>query len=138
MHETLSARPPSYETTLLWAACSMCFFGFFRLGEITVPTKAAFDPTRHLAWGDISPLTKPWFIALVREVLTEAGIVASSLYSGHNFNQTGAATSGRKSWHREFCDKTLGRWSSTTFLLYICTPRQQLAKFTSTLVSSTV
>ena len=54
MHRTLSARPPSYETTLLWATCSMCFFGFFKSGEITTPTIAAIDPTRHLAWGDIS------------------------------------------------------------------------------------
>ena len=48
--ETLSTRPPSYNDVLLWAACSMCFFGFFRAGEITIPSKA----TLHLAWGDVS------------------------------------------------------------------------------------
>ena len=39
---------------LLWAATTLCFFGFFRLGEITVPSQTAFDPSVHLAWGDVA------------------------------------------------------------------------------------
>ena len=31
----------------------MCFFGFFRSGEITVASEAAFDPRFHLTWGDV-------------------------------------------------------------------------------------
>ena len=31
----------------------MAFFGFFRSGEITVPSITGFDPTRHLKWGDV-------------------------------------------------------------------------------------
>ena len=30
------------------------FFGFFRAGEITVPSKTSFNPNHHLAWGDVS------------------------------------------------------------------------------------
>lgn len=45
---------PGYEECLLWAAATTCFFGFFRAGEITVPSAAAFDPAVHLAWGDVA------------------------------------------------------------------------------------
>ena len=39
---------------MLWAAVVICFFGFFRSGEITVPSLNSFDPSSHLAWGDVS------------------------------------------------------------------------------------
>ena len=44
----------SFDTIMLWAAAVTCFFGFFRAGEITVPSAAAFDPFVHLAWGDVA------------------------------------------------------------------------------------
>ena len=53
MFTVLSTRPVSYDRTMLWAACSLCFFGFFRAGEITIPSKSAFDQARHLAWEDV-------------------------------------------------------------------------------------
>ena len=37
-----------------WAAVTLCFFGFFRAGEITVPTQEAFDARVHLCWGDVA------------------------------------------------------------------------------------
>ena len=30
------------------------FFGFFRAGEITVPSASMFDPAVHLTWGDVA------------------------------------------------------------------------------------
>ena len=51
---TLWQQPPTFNTTVLWAACSVCSFGFFRAGEITVPTKHGFNPRSHLTWGDVS------------------------------------------------------------------------------------
>ena len=42
------------DDVMLWAAALSCFFGFFRAGEITVPSATAFDPAAHLAWGDVS------------------------------------------------------------------------------------
>ena len=36
---------------MIWAATTLCFFGFFHSGEITVPTEKTFDSTKHLAWG---------------------------------------------------------------------------------------
>ena len=42
------------ERQLLWAVSCMVFFGFFRLGELLLPTRAAFNPRLHLAWGDVA------------------------------------------------------------------------------------
>jgi len=39
---------------MLWAAATVCFFGFFRVGEITWPTITCFDVMKHLAWGDMA------------------------------------------------------------------------------------
>ena len=43
-----------FDNTMLKAAATLCFFGFFRSGEITVPSTSAFEERRHLAWGDIA------------------------------------------------------------------------------------
>ena len=48
------ASPPDHDSVMMWAAATTCFFGFFRAGELTVPSVAAFDPAVHLAWGDVS------------------------------------------------------------------------------------
>ena len=45
---------PSPTYVMLWAAAVLCFFGFFRSGEITLPSTKAFDQSQHLAWGDIA------------------------------------------------------------------------------------
>ena len=39
---------------MLWAVACVCFFGFFRLGEITVPSDAAYDATSHTSIGDLA------------------------------------------------------------------------------------
>lgn len=54
MHGICGTPTSSYSEALLWAAATVCFFGFFRAGEITVPAVAAFDSSVHLAWGDVS------------------------------------------------------------------------------------
>ena len=54
LFEVLSRQPPRHTRTMHWAACSLCFFEFFRVGEITVSTKSVFDPHRHFAGGDVS------------------------------------------------------------------------------------
>ena len=42
------------DTIMLWAACTMAFFGFFRLGEIVSPPSGTFDPAVHLTPADIA------------------------------------------------------------------------------------
>ena len=53
----LSLPPASYLKVLIWAACSIGFFGFLRAGEFLVPDGAHFDPSRHLSLSDINLVT---------------------------------------------------------------------------------
>lgn len=39
---------------MLWAVATMYFWDFFCSGELTVLSVSSFDPTRYLAWGDVS------------------------------------------------------------------------------------
>jgi len=49
-----SPKAHDYDTILLWAASCLCFFGFFRMGEITTPSDTAYDQARHLSYADIA------------------------------------------------------------------------------------
>ena len=57
---TATTTPPSNSTAIsfdfamLRAAATMCFFGLFCSGEITVPSRAAFDERIHLTWRDVA------------------------------------------------------------------------------------
>ena len=39
---------------MMWAACSLAFFGFLRCSEFTVPSQEEYSPTVHLSLQDIS------------------------------------------------------------------------------------
>ena len=43
-----------FETILMWAVSTLCFFGFFRMGELTIPNDTAYDYSMHLSPGDIA------------------------------------------------------------------------------------
>ena len=71
-----------------------------------------------------TPLLKRQFVAGVRKALAAAGM-DSSAYSGHSF-RIGAATSAAAAGIPDHLIKTLGRWESSAYQLYIRTPRQSL------------
>ena len=54
MHRSWSTDRPSRDALMLWAAASMCFFGFLRMGEVIIPSGVAFDPSVHLSVADVS------------------------------------------------------------------------------------
>ena len=45
-----------------YAACCLAYFGFLRIGELTVPSDNWYDASCHLSWGDVAvdviPLTQ--------------------------------------------------------------------------------
>ncbi len=182
----------------MWAAATLCFFGFFRSGEITVPSVAAFNPTVHVTWGDVTfdnsanpssacmklkrskcdqfgagvnvhlgqtgsplcpiaallayiasrrdtpgpffrdthgnPLTKGVFVRRICRALTRLGFPAAQ-FAGHSF-RIGAATAAVEAGLEDSAIQSLGCWSSSAFLLYIRTPKNQLARFTSRIANA--
>lgn len=186
-------EPHKFDHITLWAACTLCFFVFFRAGEITSPSDSAFDPQVHLSFSDLafdrnsSPsmlrvhlkssktdpfrkevdvfiggttndlcpitairtylaargssggalfrfqdgrlLTRDRFVKEVRDALKLAELNPVQ-YAGHSF-RSGAATRAAQCGIPESTTKMLGRWESCTYLIYIRTPRDQLASFTS-------
>ena len=69
-------------------------------------------------------LTRERFVDQVRRALQVAG-VDSSQYAGHSF-RIGAATTAALSGIQDSLIKTLGRWESSAYMLYIRTPRETL------------
>ena len=54
LKEHWSPQRTNNDIMMIWAAATLCFFGFFHSGEITAPTEKAFDSTKHLGWGDVT------------------------------------------------------------------------------------
>lgn len=195
MRDHWAARATDYDIIMLWAASVLCFFGFFRAGELTIPTLQSFEATKHLSWGDVAidnpqaprtlrvnlkrsktdqlgegvevfigktgcqlcpvagvvaymvargstpgpffvfkdnqPLTKPRFTKEIRAVLEALGLPYLN-FASHSF-RIGAATTAAKAGIEDSNIRMMGRWSSSAFLAYVRTPREQLAQFSASL-----
>ena len=44
----------NFDNIMIWAASLVCFFGFLRSGEITIPSVFAYDASTHLNPSDLS------------------------------------------------------------------------------------
>ncbi len=78
---------------------------------------------------DGRPLTKSRFILKIREALSYLGI-DSSQYAGHSF-RIGAATTAAAQGIQDSVIQMLGRWRSSAYQLYIRTPKDKLARYSS-------
>lgn len=76
-------------------------------------------------------LTRQRFIRKVRKGLTEAKVDVSN-YSSHSF-RIGAATAAAAEGVGDAVIKTLGRWKSSAYNLYVKIPRQELAGYSEKL-----
>ena len=77
---------------------------------------------------DGSPLHRRQLVLAIRNALANQNFDVSQ-YCGHSFRIRAATTAARNGI--EDCTiKTLGRWESTAYQLYIRTPRATLASYT--------
>jgi len=79
-------------------------------------------------------VTKPWFIAQIRSILSQLGLPQHH-YAGHSF-RIGAATTAAAVGIEDSTIQTLGRWQSAAFLQYIRTPKERLAALSSVLAQT--
>lgn len=82
------------------------------------------------------PLTKAKFISGIRAALTEARLPAKD-YAGHSF-RIGAATTAAAAGLEDSLIRTLGRWKSSSYLLYIRIDPRQLAAVSSSLANCSI
>ncbi len=80
---------------------------------------------------DGKPLTKTRFVDAIRSALATAGLNPKD-YAGHSF-RIGAATTAHSRGLNDSTIQTLRRWSSSAYLVYMKTPKDQLAVFSSIL-----
>ena len=90
-------------------------------------------PGPFFRFDDGRNLTRARFVEAVRKALLAAGINADR-YSGHSF-RIGAATTAAAKGVPDSLIKTLGRWQSEAYTLYIRTPREHLCAVSQTLCS---
>ena len=83
-------------------------------------------------FADGRPLTMDRFVSAVRRALVEGGI-DPSLYTGHSF-RVGAAMTAATRGTQDSLIKTFGRLESSTYLVYIRTPRSALISVSRSLV----
>ena len=70
------------------------------------------------------PLTRSCFVTRFREALVNAGLEPQQ-HSGHSF-RAGATSTASAMGLEDSLIKTLGRWESSAYLIYLRLPREDL------------
>ena len=73
-----------------------------------------------------------WFVRRLRSILESVGLPQLA-YAGHSF-RIGAATTAALAGLEDSLIQGMGRWNSSAFLVYIRTPKEQLAAVAKQLV----
>ena len=75
----------SFNGRMLWAAASVCFFGFLRTGEVVVPSRALYDAEVHLNIDDVklNNRDKPSYLLVqIKSSKTDVFRKGSTVYLG--------------------------------------------------------
>ena len=54
LRKVWEAKSKHHDSIMLWGACCLCYLGFLRAGETTVPAESAYDPGEHLNCSDVT------------------------------------------------------------------------------------
>ncbi|KAF8574640.1 hypothetical protein K439DRAFT_1649736 [Ramaria rubella] len=140
----------------VFAIATIAFYGYCRLGELTIPSRRAFNPSFHITrncnivWGVTrhaspcippntplfawckatkgwEPMTKEWFMNRCNDIFREHNL---QTMDGHSFRIRGMTwllLLGMNPW----IIKVIGRWSSPAFLVYWCKIERILTDFIS-------
>ena len=54
MKQSWERMGATWDYSMLWAAATLCFFGFLQSGETTIPTESGFDEGAHLTFNDVT------------------------------------------------------------------------------------
>ena len=54
LKEAWASGASKFDAQMLWAAASLCFFGFMRSGELTIPSVSSYDESAHLSFNDVT------------------------------------------------------------------------------------
>ena len=102
------------------------------VANIAYMVARGFSQGPYFTFEDGKALTRDRFVRAIRVALAAEGI-QSSLYSGHSF-RIGAATTAAANGISDVMIKTMGRWESAAYTLYVRTPRDQLRDVARVLV----
>ena len=89
------------------------------------------SPGPLFCWHNKTPLSKAKFVKNVRLALLRANLLADK-YTGHSF-RIGAATTAASAGIEDSTIQTLGRWQSSSYLLYVKLDPCHMASLSSTL-----
>lgn len=73
------------DTKMLWAACCLAFFGFLRVGEMTMPDDHSYDASTHLSFADVAvddPINPSFVKVSIKQSKTDPFRKGVDLYLG--------------------------------------------------------